>query len=98
MLLLYHTTMSVPSRFARLVLAECKAGAELSEILPWERKEDFLLVNPAGTVPVLRENDGPPVCGATVIAEYPWMKPAVMRWARGVSCRTIPTSGPRCAA
>ncbi|WP_319533085.1 glutathione S-transferase family protein [uncultured Cohaesibacter sp.] len=70
MLLLYHTTMSIPSRFARLVLAECKAGAELSEILPWERKEDFLLVNPAGTVPVLRENDGPPVCGADVIAEY----------------------------
>ncbi|SNY90093.1 glutathione S-transferase [Cohaesibacter sp. ES.047] len=70
MLLLYHTKMSIPSRFARLVLAECKAGAELSEILPWERKEDFLLVNPAGSVPVLRENDGPPVCGASVIAEY----------------------------
>ena len=70
MLLLYHTKMSIPSRFARLVLAEFKAGAELSEILPWERKEDFLLVNPAGTVPVLRENDGPPVCGADVIAEY----------------------------
>ena len=70
MLLLYHNLMSIPSRFARLVLAECKAGAELSEIMPWERKEDFLLVNPAGTVPVLRENDGPPVCGADVIAEY----------------------------
>ena len=70
MLLLYHNTMSIPSRFVRLVLAECKAGAELNEILPWERPESFLLVNPAGTVPVLRENDGPPVCGASVIAEY----------------------------
>ncbi|PLW77765.1 glutathione S-transferase family protein [Cohaesibacter celericrescens] len=70
MLLLYHNLMSVPSRFVRLVLAECKAGAELTEILPWDRKEDFLLVNPAGSVPVLRENDGPPVCSASVIAEY----------------------------
>ncbi|WP_316858441.1 glutathione S-transferase family protein [uncultured Cohaesibacter sp.] len=70
MLLLYHTQMSVPSRFVRLVLAEYKAGAELSEILPWERPDNFLLINPAGTVPVLRENDGPPVCGASVIAEY----------------------------
>ncbi len=70
MLLLYHTKMSIPSRFARLVLAECKAGAELSELLPWERDETFLRINPAGKVPVLRENDGPPVCGASVIAEY----------------------------
>ncbi|WP_119308884.1 glutathione S-transferase family protein [Cohaesibacter haloalkalitolerans] len=70
MLLLYHTMMSIPSRFTRLILAECKATAELKEILPWERTEDFLLVNPAGTVPVLRENDGPPVCGAMTIAEY----------------------------
>ena len=70
MLLLYHNMMSISSRFARLVLAEYKAGAELSEVLPWERTDDFLQLNPAGTVPVLRENDGPPVCGATVIAEY----------------------------
>jgi glutathione S-transferase len=70
MLQLYHTMMSVPSRFVRLVLAECKAGAELTEKLPWERDEAFLLINPAGSVPVLRENDGPPVCGAQTIAEY----------------------------
>jgi len=70
MLLLYHNTMSVSSRFVRLSLAECKAGAELTELLPWQRDEEFLLINPAGTVPVLRENDGPPVCGAQVIAEY----------------------------
>ena len=70
MLLLYHNTMSIPSRFARLVLAECKAGAELAEVMPWQRNEEFLLINPAGNLPVIRENDGPPVCGAQVIAEY----------------------------
>lgn len=70
MLLLYHHMLSIPSRFARLILAESKAAAELVEISPWERKEDYLLINPAGTLPALRENDGPPVCGAQVIAEY----------------------------
>ncbi len=70
MLQLYHNMMDVPSRFARLCLAEAKAGAELTEMMPWARDEAFLLLNPAGTLPVLRENDGPPVCGAQVIAEY----------------------------
>ena len=36
----------------------------------WERREEFLTLNPAGTTPVLVEEGAPPVPGAAVIAEY----------------------------
>ena len=37
---------------------------------PWERRAEFLHLNPAGEVPVLVEQDGTTVCGGQVIAEY----------------------------
>jgi glutathione S-transferase len=70
MIKVFHYPLSVASRFVRLTLAECEITPELVEERYWERREDFLLLNPAGTLPVLVENDGPPVCGAWAIAEY----------------------------
>ena len=58
------------SRFVRLALAEYGATAELVEERTWERREEFLTLNPAGTTPVFIEDDGPPVPGAAIIAEY----------------------------
>jgi glutathione S-transferase len=70
MIKLYHHPLSVQSRFVRLVLAECEVTPELIEERVWERREDFLLLNPAGTLPVLVEQDGPPICGAWATSEY----------------------------
>lgn len=70
MITLYHYPLSVPSRFVRLVLGECEVSPELIEERVWERRPDFLRLNPAGTLPVLVEHDGPPVCGAWPTSEY----------------------------
>ena len=37
---------------------------------PWERRESFLVMNPAGTTPVMVTDGMPPIPGAAVIAEY----------------------------
>ncbi len=70
MITLYHYPLSVSSRFIRLILAECELTPELVEERPWERREDFLIMNPAGTLPVLVEDNGPPVIGAWPASEY----------------------------
>lgn len=70
MLTLYHHPFSSSSRFARLVAAEYGLGLDLVVEKPWERRREFLLLNPAGTLPVLVENDGPAISGASVIMEY----------------------------
>ena len=36
----------------------------------WDRREEFLILNPAGNTPVLVEEGAPPVPGAAIIAEY----------------------------
>jgi glutathione S-transferase len=58
------------SRFVRLVLGECRLEARLIEERTWERRHDFLALNPAGTTPVLVEEGRPPVPGCAIIAEY----------------------------
>jgi glutathione S-transferase len=57
------------SRFVRLVLGEYGIAAELLDEPVWERREEFLALNPAGTTPVLIDQ-GLTVPGAMVIAEY----------------------------
>jgi glutathione S-transferase len=42
----------------------------LIEERTWERRTEFLKLNPAGTTPVLLEEGMPPVPGAAIIAEY----------------------------
>src|SRR5260221_13896415 len=58
------------SRFVRLGLGEFGLGARLVEERVWERREEFLALNPAGTTPVLLTEGQPPVPGAGIIAEF----------------------------
>ncbi len=67
---LIHHPFCPHSRFVRLALGEYGALFELQEERVWERREEFLLLNPAGTTPVLVDQAGPPVPGAAIIAEY----------------------------
>jgi glutathione S-transferase len=70
MIRLFHHPLCVSSRFVRLILAECEIVPDLVEERPWERREDFLVMNPAGTLPVLVEDHGPPIAGAWPASEY----------------------------
>jgi glutathione S-transferase len=67
---LHHSPFCPHSRFVRLVLAEMGMEPALVEERPWERRDAFLLINPAGTTPVLVEQTGLAVPGAGIIAEY----------------------------
>ncbi len=58
------------SRFVRLALGEYGVAVRLIEERTWERRRDFLAINPAGTTPVLVEEGQPPIPGAAIIAEY----------------------------
>ncbi|HEX5508104.1 MAG TPA: glutathione S-transferase family protein [Pseudolabrys sp.] len=70
MLTLFHQPLCPHSRFVRLVLAEYGLTARLVEEKFWERREEFLMLNPAGTVPVLVEEGEPAIPGASIVAEY----------------------------
>ena len=70
MLTLFHHPICPLSRFVRLALEEYGLSPRLVEERSWERREEFLSFNPAGTTPVLVEEGVPPVPGAGVIAEY----------------------------
>src|SRR5436190_12494128 len=67
---LHHYPLSAPSRFVRLALAEFDETATLAVETPGERHDDFLRINPAGTVPVLVDDDETVVVGPGPIAEY----------------------------
>jgi glutathione S-transferase len=58
------------SRFARLILAETGLEPDLVEEKPWDRRIPFLEMNPAGTLPLLVEENGLAVPGARGIADY----------------------------
>jgi glutathione S-transferase len=70
MLTLFHHPFCPHSRFVRLILEELGLTVRLVEERVWERREEFLMLNPAGTTPVLLEEGVPPIPGAAVIAEY----------------------------
>jgi glutathione S-transferase len=70
MLTLLHHPFCPHSRFIRLVLNELGLPVRLIEERVWERREEFLVLNPAGTVPVLVVDGQPPVPGAGIIAEF----------------------------
>jgi len=70
MRVLYHLTLSPFSRKVRVVLAEknLEFTPKLEKV--WERRPEFLALNPAGDVPVLIEPDGTVFAGTNAIAEY----------------------------
>ena len=70
MLTLFHHPFCPHSRFVRLALGEFGIKPRLVEERVWERREEFLTLNPEGTTPVLIEEGHPAVPGAGIIAEY----------------------------
>jgi len=70
MALFYHFPLCPQSRFIRLVMSELAMEAEMMSENIHDRRRGFLEINPAATLPVLVEQDGPAICGAGVIAEY----------------------------
>jgi glutathione S-transferase len=70
MAILYHSPFCPNSRFIRLALAEMAMEPEIVEERPWERRREFLEINPSGLTPVFVEQGGLAVPGASVIAEY----------------------------
>jgi glutathione S-transferase len=70
MLTLIHHPLCPRSRYVRLILGEYGIEARLLEERFWERREELLLLNPAGEIPVLVADGTPAVPGVSVIAEY----------------------------
>lgn len=66
---LYHHWLSPASRAARFALAEKGLAFEAVPEKPWERREEFLALDPTGEVPVLVEEDGTVVSGGALL-EY----------------------------
>ena len=59
------------SRKVRLVLAEKGVGHELVRENPWEKRDEFIDLNPAGETPVMVEPDqGVTLIGSQPIVEY----------------------------
>jgi glutathione S-transferase len=67
---LYHLPLCPFSRKLRLILGEKKLEVTLIEEKVWERRLDFLRLNPAGAVPVLIEPEGTVLADSMAIAEY----------------------------
>lgn len=70
MIRLYHLPLSPFCRKVRLVLAEKKLEVDLIEERPWERRLDFLRMNPAGRVPVLVTAEGRVLSESRAITGY----------------------------
>jgi glutathione S-transferase len=58
------------SRKVRLALSEKKLDYDLKIEKVWERRTEFLALNPAGDVPVLVEEKGTTLANSQVICEY----------------------------
>jgi glutathione S-transferase len=67
---LYHSMLCPFSRKARILLIEKKVEHELILEPVWERRPEFLALNPMGDVPVLIEDDGFTVTGNQAVSEY----------------------------
>lgn len=70
MRLLFHLPLSPYSRKVRLALAEKRIPFDMRVERVWERREDFLTMNPACTVPVLVEDNGLTIADSNAICEY----------------------------
>ncbi len=70
MFTLFHHPLCPLSRYVRLILAEYDIALRLVEERFWERRQEFLLLNPAGEIPVLVTEGQPAIPGTAIIAEY----------------------------
>jgi glutathione S-transferase len=67
---LFHLPLDPFSRKIRIVIAEKKLEVKLIVEPIWDRREEFLGLNPACTVPVMQEPDGSIIATSQAIAEY----------------------------
>ncbi|MEE8394262.1 MAG: glutathione S-transferase family protein [Rhodospirillales bacterium] len=67
---LYHLWLSPFSRKVRIALKEKQVEFSMKVENSWERRQEFLALNPAGKVPVLVEADGTAISGSDVICEF----------------------------
>lgn len=67
---LIHYSLCPFSRMIRVALAELAIDCDLAEEKPWEHREEFLALNPAGSLPVFIDDDDTLVCGSAPVAEY----------------------------
>ncbi|AWK86198.1 glutathione S-transferase family protein [Azospirillum thermophilum] len=70
MRILYHHPLHPLCRVARIMLAEKGIPFEPVIEKPWERRVEFLALNPSGEPPVLVEEDGTVVAGGLAVMEY----------------------------
>ncbi len=70
MVRILHFPLDPFSRRIRITLAEMSIAAELSEERPWEAREGFLELNPAGTLPVMIDSDGTVCAGVEAAGGY----------------------------
>ncbi len=70
MRILYHLWLSPFCRKVRIALKEKKIDFEMQAESVWERRPEFLALNPAGEVPVLVEPGGLALSGSDVICEF----------------------------
>lgn len=70
MRVLYHLPLSPYARKVRLALAEKRLSFELRAEKTWERRPEYLELNPAGTVPTLVEDNGLVIPDSNAICEY----------------------------
>lgn len=68
---LHHYPLCAFSRKIRIVMAEYRLDFDLVNEKPWERRDDFLAINPAGQTPVLAHDDDERIlCDSGAIFEY----------------------------
>jgi len=67
---LHHHPLSAASRLVRVALAEKGLPFESVPENPWERRDELLALSPAGEVPILVEEDGAVIAGASAVVEY----------------------------
>ncbi len=67
---LYHLWLSPFCRKVRIVLAEKSLDFDLEIERVWQRRDEFLRLNPAGSVPVLIEPDGAALAESSAVCEY----------------------------
>ena len=70
MRILYHLWMSPQCRKVRGALLEKRLEFDLRAENVWERRDEFLALNPASDIPVLVETDGTALSGSDAICEF----------------------------